>query len=95
MLTERKLRQIIKEEILPIEEVTYGNPKPVQKNYLTKIHQNLVDTFGVKQIPDEITFAKNIKDSNYAKSIYETLVDEYGIDEVSDFKSFSFLFLKL
>ena len=81
--------EIIKEEILPIEEVTYGNPKPVQKKYLTKIHQNLVDTFGVKQIPDEITFAKNIKDSNYAKLIYETLVDEYGIDEVSDFKSFS------
>ena len=81
--------EIIKEEILPIEEVTYGNPRPVQKKYLTKIHQNLVDTFGVKEIPDEITFAKNIKDSNYAKLIYETLVDEYGIDEVSDFKSFS------
>ena len=81
--------EIIKEEILPVETITYGNSRPIQKNYLTKIHQNLVDTFGVKEIPDEITFAKNIKDPNYAKLIYETLVDEYGIDEVSDFKSFS------
>jgi hypothetical protein len=81
--------EIIKEEILPVETVTYGDPKPKPKNYLTKIHENLVDTFGVKEVPDEVTFIKKMKDPNYAKLIHENLVDAYGTNEVPDFKSFS------
>ena len=81
--------EIINEEILPVETVTYGDPKPKPKNYLTKIHENLVDTFGVKEVPDEVTFIKKMKDPNYAKLIHENLVDAYGTNEVPDFKSFS------
>ena len=81
--------EIINEEIVPIETVTSGEPKPKPKNYVKKIHENLVDAFGVNEVPDEVTFAKKIKDPKYAKLIHENLVDAYGVSEVPDFEKFS------
>jgi hypothetical protein len=84
--------EIINEEIVPVETVTYGDPQPKPKNYVKKIHENLVEAFGVNEVPDEVTFTKKIKDPAYAKLIHENLVDAYGASEVPDFKTFSINF---
>jgi hypothetical protein len=81
--------EIINEEIVPVETVTYGDPDPKPKSYVKKIHENLVGAFGSKEVPDEVTFIKKMKDPNYAKLIHENLVDAFGTTEVPDFKSFS------
>jgi len=81
--------EIINEEIVPVETVTYGDPQPKPKNYVKKIHENLIEAFGVNEVPDEITFTKKIKDPAYAKLIHENLIDAYGASEVPDFKTFS------
>ena len=84
--------EIINEEIVPIETVTYGEPQPKPKSYVKKIHENLVDAFGASEVPDEITFEKKIKDPKYAKLIHENLVDAFGINEVPDFETFNIKF---
>ena len=81
--------EIIKEDILPVETVTYGDPDPKPKSYAKKIHENLVLKFGKDQVPDEISFEKEIKNPKYAKLIHENLVNAFGETEVPDFKSFS------
>ena len=81
--------EIINEEILPVETVTYDDTNPKPKSYVKKIHENLIGAFGSSEVPDEVTFAKKIKDPKYAKLIHENLVDAYGINEVPDFKLFS------
>ena len=84
--------EIINEEIVPIETLTYGDPQPKPKSYVKKIHENLVSAFGANEVPDEITFEKKIKDPKYAKLIHENLVDAYGINEVPDFETFNIKF---
>ena len=84
--------EIINEEIVPVETVTYGDPQPKPKSYVKKIHENLVDAFGASEVPDEITFEKKIKDPKYAKLIHENLVDAFGINEVPDFETFNIKF---
>jgi hypothetical protein len=84
--------EIINEEIVPIETLTYGDPQPKPKSYVKKIHENLVGAFGANEVPDEITFEKKIKDPKYAKLIHENLVDAYGINEVPDFETFNIKF---
>lgn len=84
--------EIINEEIVPIEIVTSSEPKSKPKNYVKKIHENLVDAFGVNEVPDEVTFAKKIKDPKYVKLIHENLVDAFGVKEVPDFDKFSINF---
>ena len=81
--------EIINQEILPVEAVTYGDTDPKPKSYWKKIHENLVDAFGEKEVPDEVTFEKKIKDPKYAKLIHDNLVDAFGATEVPDFKSFT------
>ena len=81
--------EIIKEDILPVETITYGDPDPKPKSYSKKIHENLVLKFGKDQVPDEISFEKEIKNPKYAKLIHENLVYAFGESEVPDFKSFS------
>ena len=84
--------EIINQEIVPIETVTSSDPNPKPKNYVKKIHENLVDAFGVNEVPDEVTFAKKIKDPKYVKLIHENLVDAFGVKEVPDFDKFSINF---
>lgn len=84
--------EIINEEIVPVETVTYGDPEPKPKSYVKKIHENLVEAFGVKEVPDEVTFEKKIKDPKYAKLIHENLVDAFGVSEVPDFEKFNMNF---
>jgi hypothetical protein len=84
--------EIINEEIVPVETVTYGDPQPKPKSYVKKIHENLVDAFGASEVPDEITFEKKIKDPKYAKLIHENLVDAFGVNEVPDFETFNMKF---
>ena len=81
--------EIINQEILPVEAVTYGDTDPKPKSYWKKIHENLVDAFGAKEVPDEVTFEKKIKDPKYAKLIHDNLVDAFGATEVPDYKSFT------
>ena len=81
--------EIINKEILPVETFTYGDTDPKPKSYWKKIHENLVDAFGVGEVPDEVTFEKKIKDPKYAKLIHDNLVDAFGATEVPDFKSFT------
>jgi hypothetical protein len=81
--------EIINKEILPVETFTFGDTDPKPKSYWKKIHENLVDAFGVGEVPDEVTFEKKIKDPKYAKLIHDNLVDAYGKSEVPDFKSFT------
>jgi hypothetical protein len=81
--------EIINKEILPVETFTFGDTDPKPKSYWKKIHDNLVDAFGVGEVPDEVTFEKKIKDPKYAKLIHDNLVDAYGKSEVPDFKSFT------
>ena len=81
--------EIINQEFLPVEAVTYGDTDPKPKSYWKKIHENLVDAFGVGEVPDEVTFEKKIKDPKYAKLIHDNLVDAFGATEVPDFKSFT------
>ena len=84
--------EIINEEIVPVETVTYGDPQPKPKSYVKKIHENLVDAFGASEVPDEITFEKKIKDPKYAKLIHENLVDAFGVNEVPNFETFNIKF---
>ena len=81
--------EIINQEILPVEAVTYGDTDPKPKSYWKKIHENLVDAFGAKEVPDEVTFEKKIKDPKYAKLIHDNLVEAFGATEVPDYKSFT------
>jgi hypothetical protein len=81
--------EIINKEILPVETFTFGDTDPKPKSYWKKIHENLIDAFGVGEVPDEVTFEKKIKDPKYAKLIHDNLVDAYGKSEVPDFKSFT------
>lgn len=79
--------EIIQEEVLPVEEVSFEQPKP--KTYLQKVHANLVDLYGKDQVPDEVTFSAKIKDPEYVKIVYDNLVHEYGQSEVPDIKLFT------
>jgi hypothetical protein len=79
--------EIIQEEVLPVEEVSFEQPKP--KTYLQKVHANLVDLYGKDQVPDEVTFSAKIKDPKYVKIVHDNLVHEYGQSEVPDIKSFT------
>jgi hypothetical protein len=81
--------EIINKEILPVETFTFGDTDPKPKSYWKKIHENLIDAFGVGEVPDEVTFEKKIKDPKYAKLIHDNLVDAYGKSEVPDFKLFT------
>jgi hypothetical protein len=81
--------QIINKEILPVETFTYGDTDPKPKSYWKKVHENLVDAFGVGEVPDEVTFEKKIKDPKYAKLIHDNLVNAFGATEVPDYKSFT------
>lgn len=81
--------EIINKEILPVETFTYGDTDPKPKSYWKKVHENLVDAFGVGEVPDEVTFEKKIKDPKYAKLIHENLVNAFGASEVPDLKSFT------
>jgi len=81
--------EIINKEILPVETFAFGDTDPKPKSYWKKIHENLIDAFGVGEVPDEVTFEKKIKDPKYAKLIHDNLVDAYGKSEVPDFKSFT------
>lgn len=79
--------EIIQEEVLPVEEVSFEQPKP--KTYLQKVHANLVDLYGKDQVPDEVTFSTKMKDPNYVKAVHANLIHEYGQSEVPDIKSFT------
>jgi hypothetical protein len=81
--------EIINKEILPVETFTFGDTDPKPKSYWKKIHENLVDAFGAKEVPDEVTFEKKIKDPKYAKLIHDNLVEAFGATEVPDYKSFT------
>lgn len=81
--------EMINKEILPVETFTYGDNDPKPKSYWKKVHENLVDAFGVGEVPDEVTFEKKIKDPKYAKLIHDNLVSAFGANEVPDFKSFT------
>lgn len=81
--------EMINKEILPVETFTYGDNDPKPKSYWKKVHENLVDAFGVGEVPDEVTFEKKIKDPKYAKLIHDNLVNAFGATEVPDFKSFT------
>jgi hypothetical protein len=81
--------EIINKEILPVETFTFGDTDPKPKSYWKKIHENLIDAFGVGEVPDEVTFEKKIKDPKYAKLIHDNLVEAFGATEVPDYKSFT------
>lgn len=85
--------EIIKENVVPVEEVVVTDPepkpKPKQKNYLQKVHENLVEAFGKDEVPDEVTFTKKMSDPVYRKLIHENLLDAFGVEAVPDYKVFN------
>jgi hypothetical protein len=85
--------EIIKEDIVPVETVLATEPepkpKPKTKNYLQRVHENLVGYYGKDEVPDEATFTTKMSDPSYRKLIHENLLDAFGIDAVPDYKSFN------
>jgi hypothetical protein len=79
--------EIIQEEILPIEQAGFEDPKP--KTYLQTVYANLLNAYGKDQLPDEVTFTNKIKDPKYTKLVYDNLVNAYGQSELPDIKSFT------